>query len=573
MTKTRDLADLGGGFIQAGTGAVQRTVESKLQDVVSVKDFGAVGDGVANDTAAIQAALNYAISQNKPLHFGPGIFYHASPINYTVTQADRYIRILLDGGSLKAGALSVGGFTLDGSTYRPPISIEGPGRFIGTELIINPGVASGSYLGLARFTEVSVADLEFDSGPKANGKGDSAIVPSQCSRVTISNCKFRGWNDHGIYFTGPAVGQTNLCEEAVVTGCNFHDLSGAIRWARSGTNLIVSANTFKDCYNCVIAAGGNTNWNPGNSVNITGNIVDGCDACAFDLRYFSEGVVISGNLVYDWNLAGLGSAINLRGISRAVVVGNAFLPKDQTNPNPVTNTRCASGIYIQSATNDDLSPPDNAYSWPGINNLISNNIFGILQSDGATGGRNAAIIDMVGNGSNSYTNNKFVLNGTAFAYWVNDSGSNGYYGDPWIMHAGSAGFGIGTDAPTQPLTVVNIIRSEVSVNDAIELIPGTATHTIKSTSPANSAQKLFINATTDASNTTPTGGAIGLNLRVLNVDKISCNIDDVQVQTPLRLRSYATASLPTSGISAGSIAYDSTTNTVKFYNGSTWANI
>jgi hypothetical protein len=39
MTKTRDLADLGGGFIQAGTGAVQRTVESKLQDVVSFKYF------------------------------------------------------------------------------------------------------------------------------------------------------------------------------------------------------------------------------------------------------------------------------------------------------------------------------------------------------------------------------------------------------------------------------------------------------------------------------------------------------------------------------------------------------
>jgi hypothetical protein len=43
-------------FTQDGIGAVARTVNSKLKDVVSVKDFGAVGDGVADDTAAFSAA-------------------------------------------------------------------------------------------------------------------------------------------------------------------------------------------------------------------------------------------------------------------------------------------------------------------------------------------------------------------------------------------------------------------------------------------------------------------------------------------------------------------------------------
>jgi hypothetical protein len=67
-------------FIQPGAGATQRTVENKLQDAVSAKDFGAAGDGVTDDTAAIQAALEAAGVGGKTL-FVPSGRYR---ISYTL---------------------------------------------------------------------------------------------------------------------------------------------------------------------------------------------------------------------------------------------------------------------------------------------------------------------------------------------------------------------------------------------------------------------------------------------------------------------------------------------------------
>jgi hypothetical protein len=49
-------------------GAVSRTIQEKFTDIVSVKDFGAVGDGVTDDTAAFKKAIQYAQEKNASIY-------------------------------------------------------------------------------------------------------------------------------------------------------------------------------------------------------------------------------------------------------------------------------------------------------------------------------------------------------------------------------------------------------------------------------------------------------------------------------------------------------------------------
>ena len=78
-------------FLQAGASAVARTVDSKLKDTVSVKDFGAVGDGVTDDTAAIVAAIAACQNSSKTSLFFPTGIYR---IQSTITLATLGIAFL-----------------------------------------------------------------------------------------------------------------------------------------------------------------------------------------------------------------------------------------------------------------------------------------------------------------------------------------------------------------------------------------------------------------------------------------------------------------------------------------------
>jgi len=75
-------------FLPSGTGAVTRTVDSKLKEFVSVKDFGVTGDGTTNDTVNIQKAFD-ATPDNGVLVFPTGTYV----ITNTITVNNKNITV------------------------------------------------------------------------------------------------------------------------------------------------------------------------------------------------------------------------------------------------------------------------------------------------------------------------------------------------------------------------------------------------------------------------------------------------------------------------------------------------
>lgn len=81
-----------------GTGAAEasQTVETKLREYVSAKDFGAVGNGVADDTVALKAAFDYAIPLALPVEL-EGTYLVTGPIQPYASRATGSAHIVCKG--------------------------------------------------------------------------------------------------------------------------------------------------------------------------------------------------------------------------------------------------------------------------------------------------------------------------------------------------------------------------------------------------------------------------------------------------------------------------------------------
>jgi Pectate lyase superfamily protein len=103
------VAAASGNYNQGSAGAVTQTVTAKLQQGISIKDFGAVGDGahLAADTAGIQAAVLAAASSGKAVYVPAGN-YLLDNSAAAVLSGVQNVRIYGDGPSSSLACQTIG---------------------------------------------------------------------------------------------------------------------------------------------------------------------------------------------------------------------------------------------------------------------------------------------------------------------------------------------------------------------------------------------------------------------------------------------------------------------------------
>lgn len=132
-----DVNDAVYRFTQSGTGAVARGIQDKNRDIVSVKDFGAVGDGVTNDAAAIQAALTACAVNGASLYIPDPLPYATYYMGTTGVTQSGSVKVFGGGGLEWSSAFTgtawtiTGSYnTIDGITLWMPKSVAAPNAAI-----------------------------------------------------------------------------------------------------------------------------------------------------------------------------------------------------------------------------------------------------------------------------------------------------------------------------------------------------------------------------------------------------------------------------------------------------------
>jgi hypothetical protein len=282
-------------YTQGGAGSVQTTVQSKLQETVSVKDFGATGDGVTDDTAAIQAAINVNIA---PVYMPEGTYRITSSIRLdpaTDSVVYRTAAMLFGSGKERTIILNESGdyaLKIENDAYQGSTFSIDSGVVISDLKIITSGASPVGSAGIVINSSDARIEKVVIDGPKGDGIVTAVVIPTdrgqnispiieQCritsadgwgikslnpsSSFTITNNYIVSNSEGGIYLTG---GQHRITNNSIAgNGINNSSYSSGIVIRNDGfqpQSSVIQSNEFDDNQNSHIIISGLINIIIGN---------------------------------------------------------------------------------------------------------------------------------------------------------------------------------------------------------------------------------------------------------------------------------------------------------------------
>ena len=397
ITNAADITTAGGASLTALDGQVTTNTAdiAVLQTMaINVKDspYNAVGDDLANDTAALQAAIDASIASGAPLYIPAGTYKITEQLDYAISSGGRIIsgagenKTIIRQTSVNSNGLVIATTgDVDGLTIHD-LFLKGPESGTGCGLKIGPNTANMARLRLDHLntfgfsTNCWIQDIDQSVIINSRFYGgdvglflDNSSGATSVNAVTIVGCVLNGNDNYGAYVAsgrgvnfigcdfGPGLsGCINLLYWAgnagSVFGCNFEvpqPLDAAI-YANATSSILNISDSF-------FLGQGTTNLPikvaVGSHINVSGNYMSGFAVGTPFIKALGSSSTIVGQPRFI-NL----TATNVFGGSINIADAETFrlgpIPY-KSHANPITTNRYSRGqifwdLSIANSNEDDL---------------------------------------------------------------------------------------------------------------------------------------------------------------------------------------------------------------------------
>ncbi len=379
--------------------------------MLSLKDYGAKGDGVTDDTLAIGQWL--AACQGDKGYVPPGV-YMTSGVDFKPTKT---LNIECDGTFKHTGTKPSGSYLpilhIDGVNVRPSLIWRG-GSFDASKIPYTPPYGEGNCLAPIRINRCHISGVKFYGGEKALSDdgttivagGDSGIFIVDTHWTTIEGCYFQGMPDLGIYVSGNfSLGPSDDGGDCVIANNHFNRCQFGAAAKRQSRRTIITGNTFVGCRIGAALYDAGVGTNPAKDGIVTNNCFYKSGWRAIEI-HGGVGNIVANNQIkdygYEWSGAapasgGTSTGIRLFGTKNAAITGNTIGMEEL----PASASHVA--IHLKNWTDT------NGAAWKcAPNNLSTNICYGgnIVENSGAYPNRysgNSATVSLASGSTSKVT--------------------------------------------------------------------------------------------------------------------------------------------------------------------------